>query len=102
MTFLERGSAGFDDGLPHFFSQSVDVHEAKPYAAVFLDGTEPIRLLHVDWMEAHATPLRILDERGRVIEPHRLVIEQRRVERGRVVHLEIRARVGEERKAGRV
>ena len=34
-----------------------------------------------------------------MIEPHRLVVEERRVERRRVMHLEIRARVGEQREA---
>ena len=70
--------------------------------AVLLDAAQPVGLLHVDRMEAHAAALRVLDERRRVVEPHRLVVEERRVERRRVMHLEIRARVGEQREAGGV
>ena len=51
------------------------------------------RDLHVDRREAHAAPLRVLDERRRMVEPHRLVVEERRVERRRKMRLEIRARV---------
>ena len=58
--------------------------------------------LHVDRREPHAVPLRVLDERRRVVEPHRLVVEQRRVERRRVVRLQVRARVDEQREAGGV
>ena len=86
--------------LPHFLAQAVHIHEADADRAVVLDAAEPVGLLHVDRMEPHATPLRVLDERGGVIEPHRLVVEQRRVERRWVMHLEKRARVREQRKAG--
>ena len=37
-----------------------------------------------------------------MIEAHRLVVEQRRVERRRVMHLEIRARIDDQREARRV
>ena len=37
-----------------------------------------------------------------MVEPHRLIVEERRVKRRRVVHLQIRARVGQQREARRV
>ena len=48
-----------------------------------IDAAVPVRHLHVDRREADAAPLRVLDERRRMVEPHRLVVEQRRVERRR-------------------
>ena len=44
-------------------------------------------------------PLGILDQRRRVIEPERLVVEQRRVERRRVVRLQVRAGIHDQREA---
>src|SRR6266545_2792698 len=37
-----------------------------------------------------------------MIEPHRLVVEERRVERRRMMDAQVRARVGEQREAARV
>ena len=102
--WLERRRAAIDrDRLPDLFAQPVHVAQPEPNRAVVLDRRSPSpRLLHVDRMEADAAALRVLDERRRVIEPHRLVVEERRVERRRVMHLEIRARVGQQREARRV
>ena len=47
-------------------------------------------------------PARVGDDGRRVVEPHRLVVQQRRVERRRVVRLEIRARVCQQREAAAV
>ena len=87
---------------PMSFRSPFTYMKPEPDGAVLLDAAQPVGLLHVDRMEPHAAALRVLDERGRVVEPHRLVVEERRVERRRVVHLEIRARVGEQREAGGV
>ncbi len=46
--------------------------------------------------------LRILDDGGRVVEAHGLVVEQRRGERRQVMDLEIRARIRQQREAGGV
>ncbi len=73
-----------------------------PNRAIRLDPTVPVRHLHVDRRKPHAAPLRILDERGRVIEPHRLIVEERRVERRRKMRLQIRARIHDERETGGV
>jgi hypothetical protein len=59
-------------------------------------------MLHVNRREPHAAPLGILDQRGRRVKPHRLVVEHRRVERGWIVRLQIRARIDEQRKACRM
>ena len=78
------------------------IAQPQPDRAVGFDRAVPVRHLHVDRVKADAAALRVLDERRRVVEPHRLVVEERRVERRRVVHLEIRARVREQREAGGV
>src|SRR5688572_22306054 len=59
-------------------------------------------MLDVDARETYSPALRILYESGRMIEPHRLVVEERRVECGRKVCLQICARIGEQRKARRM
>ena len=87
---------------PASCAQSADVAQPEADRAVGFDGAVPVRHLHVDRMEADAAALRVLDQRRRMVEPHRLVVEERRVERRRVMHLEIRARVGEQREAGGV
>ena len=46
--------------------------------------------------------LRVLDDRRRVVEAHRLVVEQRRVELRGMVELQIGAGIGEQGEAGRV
>src|SRR5262245_24775936 len=46
-----------------------------------------------------STTLRFLHDRGRVIEAHRLIVEERGVERGRVMTVELGAGVAEEREA---
>ena len=80
----------------------MDIAQSKPDAAIALHRAVPVRHLHVDGMEPHAAALGVLDERGRVIEPHRLVVEERGVEGRRIVDLQIRARVGEQCEAGGV
>ena len=47
-------------------------------------------------------PLGVVDQRLRRIEPHRLGVEQRRAERGRVVELEPARRIDQQREADRV
>ena len=88
--------------LPDLLAQAAHVAQAEPDRAVGFDRAVPVGHLHVDRMKADAAALRVLHERRRVVEPHRLVVEERRVERRRIVHLQIRARVGEQREARRV
>src|SRR5688500_4520470 len=42
-----------------FLAQTVDIHEAEPDAAVWLDAAQPVRDLHVDRREADAVALRV-------------------------------------------
>ena len=58
-----------------FLPQTVHVHQPQPHPAVRLDAAQPVRHLHVDRREADAVALRILDQRRRMVEPHRLVVE---------------------------
>ena len=83
----------------HLLPQPIHIHQPQTHAAVGLDAALPVGLLHVDRREAHAVALRILDQRRRMIEPHRLVVQHRGVERRRIVRLQIRARIDEQREA---
>jgi hypothetical protein len=47
-------------------------------------------------------PLRIFNERERLIEPHRLIVEYRRGERRQVITFQIGARISYQREACRV
>jgi len=53
-------------------------------------------------VDADTAALRVFDERRGVVKAHRLVVEERRVERGRIMHLQICAGIGQQRKARRV
>ena len=46
--------------------------------------------------------LRVLNDRERLIETHRLIVQRRRRERRQVMTFEIRAGISDERKAGRM
>ena len=81
--------------------QPIHIHQPQPHAAVGLDAALPVGRLHVDRREADAVPLRVLDERRRMIEPHRLVVQHRREERRRVVRLQVGAGIDEQREARR-
>ena len=96
------GEGGAGDPLPHLRPQPVDVAQADADGAVVLDHAVPLRRLHVDRPEAHAVALRVLDQRRRVVEPHRLVVEERGIERAREVGLQIGAGVDDQREAGGV
>ncbi len=90
------------DRFTGFLPQPVHVHQPQPHPAIAFDAAGPIRHLYVDRREADAVALGILYERRRMIEPHRLVVEHRRVKRRGEMRLQIRARVDEQREARRV
>src|SRR5215210_8135042 len=58
--------------------------------------------LDVDRPELDAAALRVLDQRGWVVEAHGPGVEQAEIERGRMVRLEPGAGVGDQREARRV
>ena len=66
------------------------------------NGAFPIRARHIDRQHFQSVPLRILDNRERLIKTHRLVVERRRGKRRQVMTLEIGAGVSNQRKAGGV
>ena len=70
------------------------VAQAEPHLAV-LERAGPVAARHVHRPEAHAVALRVLHQRERVVEAHRLVVEQRAGEGRRVVRLQVRAGVGD-------
>jgi hypothetical protein len=83
-------------------AKPIHIHQPEPHAAIGFHAARPVRHLHVDRRKADAVALRVLHERRRVIEPHRLVVQHRRVERRRIVRLEIRARIHEQGETRRV
>ena len=83
-------------------AQAGDIPQTEAHAAIGLNRAVPLRSFHVDRREMDAVPLRVLDQRGRVIEPHGLVVEQRREERRRIVDLQIGACIRQQRETGGV
>ena len=69
----------------------------SPRLRLFLDRAGPIGAQDVDGPDLQPVALRVLDDRGWVIEAHGLVVEQRRGEGGQIVALEIGAGVGQQR-----
>ena len=88
--------------LADLAAQAIDEQQTEPDRAVRLDAAYPIRSLHVDGREMDSAPLRVFDERRRVIETHGLVVEQRRIKRRGIMRLQIPAGIREQREAGRV
>src|SRR5439155_1271935 len=67
-----------------------------------IEHAQPRGARDVDRQDPQAVALRVLHDGRRVIEPHRLVVEKRRVKRRRIVDAQVRARVGGQREAGGV
>ena len=72
-----------------FLAQTMHVAQSEPHALaqMFLDRAVPIRARDVDREKPQPVTLRVLDDRRRMIEAHRLVVEQRGGEGGQVVTL---------------
>src|SRR5262249_18773282 len=64
-----------------------------------LNRAEPVRARDVDGQEVLTAALTFLHDRGRVVEAHRLIVEERGVERRRVMDLEIGDGVSDQREA---
>ncbi len=86
----------------HLLAEPGHVPQAEPDGPIRLHHAVPDGVLHVDGREPHAVPLRILHDRRGMVEPHGLIVEECRVKRRRVVRLQIRARVDNQREAGGV
>ena len=82
-------------------AQALHELHAEPDGAAF-PAAMPTGVIDVDRQYRHAMPFRILDQRGRMVETHRPRVEQCDVERGRVMRFQIRARICDQREAGRV
>jgi hypothetical protein len=82
--------------------KALDIVQSQPDGAVLFDLAQDIRANDTNRPELHPVPLAILDQSGRGIKSHRLVVEQRAVKFGRAVNFEPAARVGEQGEADRV
>ena len=69
------------DRLADVGAQPAYVPQAEPHRPVRFDGTVPVGQLDVDRLEADAAALRVFHQRRRMIEPHRLVVQEPGVER---------------------
>ena len=87
---------------PRLLAQPADIAEPEPHGPVGLDGAEPVRVVDVQRPDHLPVARGISHDGGGVVEAHGLVVEQRRVEGRRVMRLEIRAGIGQEREAGRM
>ena len=86
-------------------AQALHVPQPQPHhegAVGALEHAQPRGARDVDRQDPQPVALRVLHDGRRVIEPHRLVVEERRVERRRMVNAQVRTRVGEQREAGGV
>src|SRR3989338_3708813 len=87
------------DRVPHGGPQAIHVPQPEANGAIVFDRTIPARGLYVNRMEEHAAPLRVFDERRRMIKAHWLVVEERGVEGRGIVRLQVRAGVGNQGEA---
>ena len=87
---------------PRFLPEPADIAEPEPHGAVGLDDAEPVRVIDVRRPDRLPVARGISHDGGGMVEAHGLVVEQRRVEGRRVMRLEIRAGIGQQREAGRV
>src|ERR1700722_7893437 len=90
-----------DDLLGGFLSQSANVVEPQA-DAVILYRAGPLRAHHIHGKEMQSVALGVFYQRRGMIEPHRLLVEDRRGERGQVVALEVSAGISDQREAGGV
>ena len=74
----------------------------EPNRVVGHNRATPIRAHHADRLHLHPMPLRILHDRRRRVETHRLIVQQAGVKLRRAMHLQIGAAIGENREADRV
>src|SRR3954466_1418286 len=97
----DRGSRllGLSDSTADALAKPIHIHQSQADTPVRVDAARPIRLLHINRSEADAVALRVFHQRRGMIETHRLIVQERGIERRRVVRLQIRARIYEQREA---
>ena len=69
---------------------------------MLLKRTRPVRARDVDGFDLQPVPLRIFDDGRGMVKTHRLVIEQRGGESGKIAAFQISAGIGQQGKARRV
>ena len=87
---------------PVALPQPLHEAQAEPHLAAPPTGTSTRSCVTSIGRMRDAVALRVLDQRRRVVEAHRPRVQQRRVERGGMVRLQVRARVRDQREARRV
>ena len=90
-----------DDRLGVVLPHRLDVLQPHPHRALF-PRAEHLAEIDVRRADLHPSALGVADERGRRIEAHRLRVQERAEELGRVVVPQPRRLVGEEAERGRV
>jgi len=100
----ERRAFSFQQESTRGFGvQPFDVAQAQAksdLAAVILQRAQPGGARHVHRLHAQAVPLRVLDDRGGLIEAHGLVVQQRGRECRQVMAFQIGAGICQQREAG--
>ena len=85
----------------HYYTLAFYTQPPTPNILAF-NRAFPIRSRHIDRQHLQSMPLRILDNRERLIKTHRLVVERGCGKRRQVMTFEIGAGVSNQRKAGGV
>src|SRR5260370_3184659 len=94
------------DGIRGSLPEPANIPKAKAEARIFLavlfhsalNHAEPFGVQRIDGLHSQAMALRVLDDRGRAVEAHWLIVQQGGCEGRQVMPLEIRARVADHRK----
>src|SRR5207244_9194437 len=76
-----RLAIGHGNRTPSLFAQTFDITQPESNRAIGFDRAIPVGYLHVDRMKPDPAALRVFDERRRVIKAHRLLVDERRIER---------------------
>src|SRR5262245_32136823 len=95
-----EGARG-DDRAASLFAQSLGVAQSESQVLA-LDGAFEIGARDIDREHAQSMALCVLDEDGRRVKAHRLVVQHRAGELGEVVALQICAGISDQREAGGV
>ena len=88
-----------------FRAQTFYVAQPQPHRELpvnLFQRTQPVRTGDINGAHAQTVALRIGDQRGRLIKTHGLIVKHGRRKSREVVTLQIRAGIGDQRKAGGV
>jgi hypothetical protein len=106
---VDAGERTFLPGAQHgqggLLAQPLHVaqaHADRAHPGLSFHRAAPVRTGHIDGPHLQPVPLGVLDDGGRMVEPHGLVVQQRGNEGRRIVAFQIGARISQQGETGRV